>query len=60
MFYEYSLTWLEVSDIIFLVPGWEDSKGTLKEIEIAKKLGIKIATNLEELYGLYGVPKEKI
>ena len=49
MFYKYSLTWLEVSDIIFLVPGWEKSKGTLKEIEVAKKLNIKIVTELDEL-----------
>jgi len=48
-FYKYSLTWLEVSDMMFLVPGWEKSKGTLKEIEVAKGLGIKIIYNLEEL-----------
>ena len=49
MFYKYSLTWLEVSDIMFLVPGWETSKGTLNEIEVAKNLGIKIVTELGEL-----------
>lgn len=26
MFYDYSMAWLEVSDIVFLVPGWENSK----------------------------------
>lgn len=48
-FYKYSLTWLEVSDIMFLVPGWEKSKETLKEIEVAKSLGIKIVYDLKEL-----------
>lgn len=57
MFYRYSLTWLEVSDIMFLVPGWESSKGTLKEIEVAEKLKIKIVAKLEELDGLFGIPK---
>jgi len=54
MFYEYSLTWLEVSDIMFLVPGWEKSKGTLKEIEIANKLGIKIVTEFGDLNEIHG------
>ena len=54
MFYKYSLTWLEVSDIIFLVPGWEKSKGTLKEIEVANKLGIRIVTELDKLNEIHG------
>jgi hypothetical protein len=29
-------------DMMFLVPGWESSKGTKKEIEEAQKLGIPI------------------
>ena len=41
-FYKYSLTWLAVCDIMFVVPGWENSAGTLKEIEIAKEMGIPI------------------
>lgn len=46
-FYGYSLTWLEVSDILFLVPGWEDSLGTFKEIKVAHKLGIPIIDGLD-------------
>lgn len=57
MFYKYSLTWLEVSDIMFLVPGWGKSKGTLKEIEVAKGLGIKIVTELGELNGIHRISK---
>jgi len=46
MFYEYSMAWLEVSDALFLVPGWENSKGTKAEIEKAKELGIPIFDHL--------------
>jgi len=50
MFYNYSMTWLECSDIMFVVPGWEKSRGTKAEIAIAKKLGIPIIyEDLEEL-----------
>jgi len=35
--------------MMFLVPGWEKSTGILKEIEVAKSLGVKIVYNLEEL-----------
>ena len=41
-FYKFSMAWLEVSDAVLLVQGWEKSKGTLAEIEMAKKLGIPI------------------
>lgn len=44
-----SMAWLEVSDAILLVPGWENSKGTLKEIERAHALGIPVIHSLEEL-----------
>ena len=42
MFYDYSIAWLEVSDAMFVIPGWENSKGTLEEMIIARKLGIPI------------------
>lgn len=48
-FYDYSIAWLEVSDAMFLVPGWEDSKGTIAEIEIANKIGIPIFDDLNDL-----------
>ena len=41
-FYDFSMAWLEVSDAVVLLPGWEDSKGTLAEIERAKELGIPV------------------
>lgn len=49
MFYDYSIAWLDVSDVMFLVPGWENSKGTLAEIERAKELNIPIFDTIEEL-----------
>jgi hypothetical protein len=48
-YYEYSIAWLKVSDAMFLVPGWKNSEGTLKEIEIAKSLNIPIFKLLIEL-----------
>lgn len=41
-FYEYSIAWLEVSDAMLVIDGWEKSKGTIKEIGIARKLGIPV------------------
>lgn len=49
-FYNYSMAWLEVSDCVFLVPGWERSKGTLAEIKRAEELGIPVFDDLHELY----------
>lgn len=51
-FYDYSITWLEASDIVFLVPEWENSKGTLAEIKRAKELGLPIVESFEELNAL--------
>lgn len=48
-FYDFSIAWLKVSDAMFLVPGWEGSKGTLKEIEVAKELGIPIFNRICDL-----------
>lgn len=48
-YYEYSMAWLRVSDIIFVTPGWENSKGTKKEIEEAIKLGIPVVYSLEDI-----------
>jgi hypothetical protein len=52
-YYNYCIEWLKVSDIIFLVAGWGSSKGTKKEIEIAKELNIPIFTDYEKLLKNY-------
>lgn len=41
-FYDYSLAWLAVSDEVKVLPNWEGSKGTKKEIEVAKELNIPV------------------
>ena len=49
MIKRYSREWLEVCDAIVLTPGWRQSKGTLKEIEAAKELGIPVFESLTKL-----------
>ena len=48
-FFDNSQPWLGVSDAVFLTPGWENSEGTKREIENAKKLGIPVCKYLYEL-----------
>lgn len=51
-FYEYSITWLKVSDAVFIIhKNLETSKGTKAEIEIAIKFGIPVFYTLEDLLG---------
>jgi hypothetical protein len=56
-YYQYSLAWLEVSEACILVPGWENSKGTLKEIERADQLSIPIFHSLQELRSEFPIEK---
>jgi len=41
-FYQYSISWLKVSEILYILSGWRESKGAMIEISIAKKLNIPI------------------
>ena len=52
-FYNYSMAWLEVSDAVLLINGWENSRGTLDEIDRAKDLGIPIFYSYQDLYTHY-------
>ena len=49
MIKQHSLHWEEVCDCILLTPGWKHSKGTLAEIEFAKKIGIPVFENIYQL-----------
>ncbi len=55
MFYNYSMEWLRVSDVVFIVPNvegmkkWEDSSGTKAEIEEARRIGIPVVFDYDEL-----------
>ena len=46
-YYKYSIAWLRVSDAMLLVPGWESSKGTKAEMEIAAREGIPMYYTFE-------------
>jgi len=35
-----SLMWLEAADVVVILPGWSESKGSLLEIERARELGL--------------------
>lgn len=48
-YYDNSLAFLEVCDIVFVCPGWESSKGTRNEINHADELGIKVVYSIAEL-----------
>jgi hypothetical protein len=48
-YYDYSLSWLCKADAMILVPGWENSKGTLAEIARAEELDIPVYYSMEEL-----------
>jgi len=49
MIKRYSKSWLEACDAVLLTPKWRKSPGTLAEIELAKKLGIPVFNNLDDL-----------
>lgn len=48
-YFNNSQPFLDVCDAVFLVPGWETSAGTAREIERAKAQGIPVYADLETL-----------
>lgn len=48
-YFDNSQAWLDVSDAIFLTPGWETSEGTKREIERAKGQGMPVYSDLDLL-----------
>jgi len=47
----YSLQWLLRCDAVLVLPNWQQSEGTKKEIEVAEKYGIPVYYGMEELSG---------
>ena len=47
---DYSIAWLDGSEAVFVLPGWEKSSGTKAEMARAKELGIPIFFNKKDLY----------
>ena len=48
-YYEMSMAWLVVSDAMLVLPGWQESKGTMAEIAKAVELCIPIFFSLDKL-----------
>ncbi len=48
MIKDYSIDWLLACDAMVLLPGWNESNGTIAEILIAQQNGIPIYFSLEE------------
>jgi len=48
-YFNNSQPWLDVSDAVFLVPGWETSEGTKREITRAREHNIPVFTDLDDL-----------
>lgn len=48
-YFDNSQPWLMAADGVFLVPGWETSEGTKREIALAESEGIPVFTNIEQM-----------
>jgi hypothetical protein len=48
-YFDNSQPWLLSSDYVFLVPGWENSTGTKREIELAKANNIPVCNDIKEM-----------
>jgi len=57
-YFDNSQPWLDVCDAVFLVPGWEDSEGTKREIMRAEQKKIPIFASMIALDS-YFKEKEK-
>jgi len=56
-FYEISLSYLTACEAVLLLPGWENSKGTKRELQVASKSGIPVYIDMYKL--TMEIPSEK-
>lgn len=56
---EASTAWLRVAEAVVLVPGWENSIGTLEEVCEARRLKIPVYNSLDEFLLSQGLFKER-
>ena len=54
------LNWLAICDAVFLIPGWQKSRGARIEARVAKDLGIPIYTSLKQLKEVRKCLKESL
>jgi len=57
-YFENSQPWLMISDAVFLVPGWETSPGTKREMELADSLNIPIFSDIEAMNEFFSKVKQ--
>ena len=58
-----SWEWIKVSDAVYVCPKSRRSKGTKREIKLAKKMGIPVFHKVSEMnkhFGLKGIKKVKL
>ena len=48
-YFDNNTPWLLCSDVVYVLPGWESSKGTWKELDIAQKHNIPVRFLIDEL-----------
>jgi hypothetical protein len=48
-YFDNSQGWLQCSDAVFLVPGWESSHGTKREIVTAEQNNIPVFEDLDDM-----------
>ena len=59
-FYDYSIEWLKKSDAVLVLQDWEDSHGTVKEVEMARSLGIPIFLSVSAMSSFFDIKEAKM
>ena len=59
-YFDNSQPWLSVADAIFLVPGWDSSEGTKREITLAEERGVPVFSDLEQMNLYFGLWQEQL